>query len=222
MWLAANKPAAEAFGAARGMVADLRKTQAISKDKLDSIAQAGVYGFIDGGYTDNTGIINAVAAGATELYVWLDTGPSNLGGLLNLFQGGTPIAPRTPLSEFVGDSFFFQIFSKPMADAKREVEKFKKLDYPESTNNHIADLRVGTIKTTTVANPIAGIEKDIHVTLRVFIVGSSLSIGYGENFNDYASLVGQISGALQLESNKEIVNDMLGSLMNGSATFPES
>jgi hypothetical protein len=106
--------------------------------------------------------------------------------------------------------------------AESEVKKnFKKLKYPE-TANHIADFRVGTIKTKTIANPIAGIAEGIHITLRVFMVGSSLSIGYGENFNDYASLVGQISEALQHEDNKEIVNHMLGSLMNGSATFPES
>lgn len=224
MWLAANEPATTAFQKAEDMLRNLRAGNKISENSVKNIASAGVHSIIDGGFTDNTGIINAVAAGSTELHVWLNTnlgedGAPQVNGVLNLFEGGKSGKP----SRLAGDMLFFQIFSTDTDDAKAQIDQFQKLDHQLDNVNPeddtIVDFRAGTIETTTVDNPVVGIQGGIKVTLKIFIVTSSLTIGYLEDFNNYATLVGQIVGTLEKESNKEVVVDMLGSMVRGEGAL---
>jgi hypothetical protein len=58
----------------------------VSAQTVSALATAGVHGVIDGGYTDNSGVANAVAVGADEVTVIVNANASS--SLSYLFKGG--------------------------------------------------------------------------------------------------------------------------------------
>lgn len=218
MWIAGAEPnTATAFKKGRQLVRHLIKTKKVTQDDINDMAKSKLYGIVDGGFCDNTGIINAVAAGSKELYVFLDesskknTEFDDDNGLLNLFTGGNTKGKHSQC--------FFPIFATTKNEAETKVNNFKTLDIP-ATATELTEVRVGTIESKTIDNPTVGISKDIDVTLHIIMAAAPVSIGYAESFNNYATIVGDLSDTFQLDSNSDIVKNILGSLMDGDNTFP--
>merc|ERR1719231_1421026 len=94
-WIS-TAPYGKAFEVANTLVKQLEYNEShrligIANKSVDDFAKAAVHGVIDGGYSDNTGIANAVAAGAEEVVVFVNnnaTGIASLPDVMGLFAGG--------------------------------------------------------------------------------------------------------------------------------------
>ena len=180
-----------------------------------------LYGIADGGFTDNTGVINALANNATELYVFLDAqvdkhGKYSVDGFLNLFKNGKTSSDNG----ITGTSYYYQVFEMDIQTAKKAVDnEFKNLALPNRANQ-TSNFKVGTIQTTTMTNKITGVSGGQNVNVNVFIVAAKTSIGQLEDFNCYSTLVGEVIETMCLPANKDTMSSITGSLMDGSDNFP--
>ena len=85
----------------------------IDQQAIDALAAAAVHGVIDGAYTEGTGVATAVAAGATEVVVLLNSirNTSAAGASANfvrLFRGASPPATQPEATNLT------QVFEAPL------------------------------------------------------------------------------------------------------------
>ena len=221
VFVAANYTTAKAFPKGLGLVDKFRNSKKFDASAVDQMAADKLYGIADGGFTDNTGVVNALANNATELYVFLDRHvdkDDNYGvnGLLNLFKNGN----KTYDAGIKGKAYYYQVFDMDITRAKQIVDdEFEALELPNQPQE-IRNFKVGTIRTTTVTNKITGVRGGQNVNVNVFIVGARTSIGQLEDFNNYSTLVGEVIETMCLPANKDTMSSITGSLMDGSGNFP--
>jgi len=142
-----------------------------TQEDLDGIAAQSVLSVIDGGYTDNTGIGHAVAAGANEVVAWLDT-ISSLWALFGGYPRVEPLFNTTVMPDTCPLCFNnYQVFEDDWKDvAQRFTTTAWNLTHAPETTDPMASTYVGTITATTHENPWMGIKGGKTVTLHIVAV----------------------------------------------------
>ncbi|KAL1507744.1 hypothetical protein AB1Y20_007356 [Prymnesium parvum] len=173
----------------------------VSQGAVNALASTGVHGVIDGGYTDNSGVANALVAGATEITVVLNSGAAE--SLSYLFQGGPPGgSPFQPKS-------LFPVFATPNASAANVAfSAFESFALPLPTR-WLKKFSVGTLKATTAKNAAWGLEAGRNVSLHIVSLSSSLDIGEFENLAHYDQLAEELILTILSEQNKPLVQSTL-------------
>jgi len=199
-----SAPGGRAFKEADELVGDLRGAGGVSQEAIERLASAVVRGVIDGGFCDGTGIAEAVAAGADEVVVLLNSNATNDPTYVDiLFEGGPkPITPGKPAE-------LFPIFEAPSSSAIRQAfEGFHRLR-PSKSAKFLKVLAVGTIQATTAQNRFWGIDRGRKITLHIINIGSHLRIGLFEDFNNYNILTQEVATTVMELSNIIFVEKVL-------------
>merc|ERR1712087_781636 len=85
----------------------------------------------------------------------------------------------------------YPVFSSPTAsDLQGQINNFDNLVIGDS--NLLKFISVGTVTAKTADNSYFGVEASKDVTLHIINVGGDLSIGYFEDFSNYATYVQEI------------------------------
>mmetsp|Transcript_83012 Transcript_83012/g.267514 ORF Transcript_83012/g.267514 Transcript_83012/m.267514 type:complete len:462 (-) Transcript_83012:184-1569(-) len=182
-------------------------------------AHTSTQAIMDGAFTDSTGILQAVAAGAADVTSYI----SDLRSLWNLFAGGnsTLNGPDPCFSNVL----FFQIFSTPWHTIEAEVKSFKCLKVPsiegrsDPAGAYLTSICFGTVTTTTAENTFAGVEGGREVKLHIVIVESTLdSLPFpvpdftsgqaGLDWRPYGRLVTEISTTMGSRVNRAAVKEL--------------
>jgi len=216
-WIS-TAPNGQAFEVANTLIKQLEYNEShrvfgISNKSVDDFAKAAVHGVIDGGYSDNTGIANAVAAGAGEVVVFVNnnaTGVASLPDVMGLFKGG-----GCPMSCEFTPKALYPVFESPTAaELQTQINNFHNLDLAGS--KFLKFISVGTVTATTTDNSYFGIQGSQHVTLHIINVGGALSIGYFENFANYATFTQEIVSVLLAKKNADFVSKTIMPIFLGS------
>lgn len=206
-WIS-NAPDGKAFSVANALQNNLRK-DGISNKSVDALAVFAVHGVIDGAYTDNTALANAIAGGADEVVVVMNSdSKDNPVDLQLLFAGGF-VNPFIP-------TMMYPIFKEPTAKTLREkFALFHKLRLPWGTQ-FLKILQVGSFEATTEVNTYFDIAGDKKVTIHVVSVGSDLTIGFLEDFSQYNILAQEVAMTILDDANSDFVANTLLPLFEGS------
>jgi hypothetical protein len=213
-------PNGDAFSVANTLIKQLEYNEShrligISNKAVDAFAKAAVHGVIDGGYSDNTGIANAVAAGANEVVVFINsnsTGATSLPDVMGLFAGGA-----CPMGCTFTPKALYPVFQSPTAaELKEQIKGFHNLDLAGS--KLLKFISVGTVTATTADNQYFGIQGSRPITVHIVNVGGALSIGYFENFANYATFTQEIVSVILAKVNDEFVSQTLMPLFLGSGS----
>ena len=209
---ASNAPGGRSFSAANALVAQLRHDT--GQQAIDALAAAAVHGVIDGAYTEGTGVATAVAAGATELVVLLNSirNTSDAGALsasfLRLFRGGPPPPTQPEATNLT------QVFEAPLAPAVlQRLQAFRRLSVPAGSL-YLSEVALGSFWARTAANPHYGIPSRTcaagrRVRVHVVSIGSSLNLGEFENLAHYDLLAQEIALAINAPTNAALVGTAL-------------
>lgn len=206
-WIAISEN--DAFAEADRLMNNLKEAEADDmKDALDAVAKSSVHGVIDSGFTDGTGIAHAVATGAREVVVVLNSDKTNDPTFFQkLFPGGDQPIPQS--------AALFPVFSKPSAvEVKGNFSEFQYLEVsPESM--YLRVLAVGTITASTTNSSFFGIEGGHDVKIHIINIASDLNIGLLADFHNYDDLVQDIISTLTSEANFKLVHEVVLPLFLG-------
>ena len=103
---------------------------------------------VDGAYTEGTGVATAVAAGASEVVVLLNSIRSTSAAveadsLVRLFRGAPPPPTQTDAP------YLTQVFEAPLAPALlRRLQAFRRLRIPAGSQ-YLSELALGTVTART-------------------------------------------------------------------------
>jgi len=192
----------ETFQAGREAVNALH--HGVCRESVERLASVAVHAVIDGGFTEGTGLAQAVAAGAEEVLVVLNSYSVNDPSYVEqMFPGGpAPLNPGVPPE-------LFPVFQHPNASYVGDAfEKFHKLQL-DGSSTFLKVLAVGNFTAVTADNAYFGIAGGREVVITFVNVGSELSIGQFENLDHYNKLVQEIALTLTDSSNAEFVQNEL-------------
>jgi len=197
----------------------LASTKLPAKEAATILAHTSTQAIMDGAFTDSTGILQAVAAGATDVTSYI----GDVRGVVNLFAGGnsTLNGPDPCFSNVL----FFQIFSTPWQTIEAEVTSFRCLKVPsiegesDPAGAYLISICFGTVTTTTAENTFAGVEGGREVKLHIVIVESTLdSLPFpvpdftsgqaGLDWRPYGRLVTEISTTMGSRVNRAAVKEL--------------
>jgi hypothetical protein len=215
-WIA-SAPDGKAFEVANTLIKQLEYNEShrligIANASVDEFAKAAVHGVIDGGYSDNTGIANAVAAGAIDVVVIVNNNATGFADvdILALFPGG-----GCQMSCQLSPEVLYPVFESPTsAEVRSQMNNFQSLDVADS--QFLKFMSVGTVTATTTDNSYFGVQGSQTVTLHIINVGAALSIGYFEAFANYATFAQEIVAAILAKKNSEFVSKRIMPLFLGS------
>jgi hypothetical protein len=213
-WIS-TAPNGQAFEAANTLVKQLDYNEShrvigISNKSVDDFAKAAVHGVVDGGYSDNTGIANAVAAGADEVVVLVNSNAAGIASMqyVNVLFAGGSVPPQVPKA-------LFPVFERPTAaELQAQINNFHKLDLAGS--KLLKFISVGTVTATTTDNIYFGIQGSRKVTIHIINVGGALSIGYFQNFANYATFTQEIVSVMLAKENADFVSTTIMPIFLGS------
>jgi len=184
----------------------------------DAIAPNAVRGVIDSGFTDGTGISQAVSEGSREVLSFLNL-DSTTGDydkpiyLEKLFTSGTKFTNDTREQ----DKIIFPIFAEFAAAVQVKYAHFTELAVPSSAK-YLAGIRVGSLTATTVDNAWFGITAGHEVKINIVSIGSPTQIGFGVDFFDYDHLLQDIVDCLVSPNNVEAVRRELVPMLFGTTS----
>jgi len=174
--------------------ADAIRGKAFSQDILNNtlveeVSNLSPMPLIDGGETDDTGIATSVAAGATEIFAFLDShlAPPDL---LDLF------APSDNLT-----ANLTRIFKSPShSEVLKLYQNFSSIP-AKAGSKFLRQIQFGTIECVTKKNVFFGIPEDISVNITVFSVEQeNITLGLPTagfmSFFSYGDLVAEIVEAM--------------------------
>jgi hypothetical protein len=216
-WIS-TAPFGQAFDVANTLIKQLEYNEShrligISNKSVDDFAKAAVHGVIDGGYSDNTGIAHAVAAGADEVVVVVNSAASGMASLpdvMGLFAGGA-----CPMGCDFTPKVLYPVFESPTAaELQTKINNFHTLDLAGS--RLLKFISVGTVTATTTNNSYFGVQGSRKVTIHVINVGGALSIGYFENFANYATFTQEIVTVMLAKQNADFVSKTIMPIFLGS------
>ncbi|CAE8600169.1 unnamed protein product [Polarella glacialis] len=175
----------------------------LDRTTFQKLAAASVWSTADGGFTDNTAIAHAVAAGASEVVALLNSincddpgGPA----LFNMFQGGPSHSSQMGVVQSI-----FQVFREPVSWAQEQWAKnHTPLNVPESCK-HLNGISIGKIKAHTAHCKWFGIREGRAITLHVINVNCALEVFLLEDFHHYSELVQSIVSTLLIPGNANMV-----------------
>ena len=182
---------------------------------MSQLAGTAFHALIDGGYTDGTGIAQAVSSGASEVVVVLNSFSINQAEyVLQLFPGGPIVKPGVPKE-------LFPVFQSPNASViEAAFAEFQTLKLA-SGSRFLKVLAIGTIEGTTAENKFFGIAGGSRVTINVINICSELSIGFFANFDNYGQLVQEVALTVSDPANRDMVLTKLMPFFGSTfASFP--
>jgi len=187
----------------------------IKLEDLKEMAGDSMHAVVDGGMGDNTGIGGAVANGATEIVVMLDTFDS----LWSMFAGWEFTESVLPPANTCP---FCDVNHKAFAEDYNDVTKqFKQtawhLAQPSGSKAGLADVYVGTIEATTVRNKYLGIRAGRRIVMHVVGAETKLGVG-GYDYKDFSEMVSQVARTFQLPANRVPVDAVWGWLSKASSS----
>jgi len=179
----------------------------VNEKTLNRFADETVVASADGGYTDNTGIAFAVAAGATEITAFANTAFGKKDeSWSNLFSDDV-----VRYNMFGIPELRFPIFNESVAFADAQDASFSSLVLPEAAR-HLKGIRTGVVRATTADSKWFGIPAGRTITMRIVSVTSDLFIGGLNNFKDYNAFVQEIVDCLVSPENEAVVLGILPSV----------
>merc|ERR1712032_70905 len=160
----------------------------------------GLHGLIDGGYTDDTGLANAVATGAKEVVVLLDSNSSISSFHIELLSKDGP-APSIP------DGLQSPIFETPAATVRRQWQNFHSMSVPNTT--FLKHLVVGSLELSTTNNSYYGISAGSSITVHIVQLCADVTIGFFEDVANYNIYTQEVIQTLLAEDNAAFVKSTL-------------
>lgn len=196
----------KAFARGKECVDEVREAQQMTQERLDKFADAGVFGFVDGGLIDNGAVGHALVAGAREIVLFVynqDTksktphpeAPEDFAGMFkngprSISIGKLPIYAR---------SWLFDMDNEAM---KEQYRTFPQMDAPDGAE-HLFGITLGTFKNlTTLDLPLWGVRSGIEVTLHVV----SINIARQTPFD---SLAQDVVNTILSPTNQELLHSVL-------------
>eukprot|EP00928_Gymnodinium_smaydae_P013155 TRINITY_DN14802_c0_g1_i1.p1 TRINITY_DN14802_c0_g1~~TRINITY_DN14802_c0_g1_i1.p1 ORF type:complete len:265 (-),score=24.90 TRINITY_DN14802_c0_g1_i1:98-892(-) len=184
-------------------------------------------GSIDGGMCDNTGIVHAVAVGATEVVV-VEALNDRAAGKLSI-QASTmlfslfanPDKTESALGRLYADVPYsnekFCIFEEQACDIEAQYNTLPTLkplrDKPWTT---LVQLRVGSLQATTVSEQYFNIKAGRRVIVHVIGIEANVTIAALNDLTSYGTLLQEIVEAFVAPENEEIVrSQVLGPMILG-------
>mmetsp|Transcript_115987 Transcript_115987/g.334933 ORF Transcript_115987/g.334933 Transcript_115987/m.334933 type:complete len:568 (+) Transcript_115987:108-1811(+) len=191
-WAALALPGGSMFSAGTSCHLDL-EDKGVSRGRLRICARSGVAGVVDGGYTEGSGVAQAVASGAGEVVAVVNDLVS-ISGLFQRRSGSSETLgiPRLHLpifAEWYGESLF---------------EDAQHLWIPEGSE-FLKQFMVATVRGTTIKNDLFGVEAGRNVTLRVVYVKTDLQIGMLSDYARYGGLAQEIELCMLSKANAEVM-----------------
>eukprot|EP00913_Durusdinium_trenchii_P022092 g20760.t1 len=140
----------------------------VDSQAISQLAQIAFHALLDGGFTDGTGVAQAVAAGSSEVVAVLNSFSSNQPEYVaQLFPGGTVIKPGVPKE-------LFPVFQSPNASTvQASFEHFETLQIAAGSM-YLKVLAIGTIDAVTADNAFFGITRGRAIKIQVINICSEL------------------------------------------------
>jgi len=203
-WIA-SAPHGVAFRVGDDLVHDIPKVRPSNKT-LAVLADNVVHGVIDGAYSDNTGIGHAVAAGANEVVVFLNTDEKSdvdTTTLTRLFAGH--VFPKVGILP----KALYPIFQSPSSKEVMDqiAQNFHLLVPPRA--KFVKKVCAGTITAQTAANVHFGIDEGKTVTIHVVNIASDLTIGFFQSVDDYGDFIQELMSVLLDKANVAFTSEVL-------------
>lgn len=204
-----ERQGANAFATAKTI---LRKTSNVNQKFRDAAAK-GLHAVIDGVYTDNSGIIHAIAAGADEVVAFV----GGTKDVRRMFQKTTQYAelngdPWKSADTWSGGHFrYHKIFKEDASIFDREFRKFGELNVGSS--KHIKSIKYGTLMVKTVDCEEFGIAAGRQITIKLTAIDSSLRIVL--DHPNYSQAVREIAMIIRNNDNRAHAANLL-SFMTGA------
>lgn len=203
-----NTGSSESLYTGSRLVGGFKSADAINQTSVQELATLKLHGLIDGGYTDDTGLSNVVAMGATEAVVLLDSNSSVSSESMELlFQGGP--APTTP------GAAASPVFQESASYVRDAWQGFQRLDV--NNTQFLTAVAVGTLTGTTVDNKQFGTTAGTTVTIHVIQLCGEVTIGFFENVDNYNTYTQEIIQTLNSEANSAYVKSTIVPMFMGSA-----
>eukprot|EP00930_Biecheleria_cincta_P046096 TRINITY_DN31792_c0_g1_i1.p1 TRINITY_DN31792_c0_g1~~TRINITY_DN31792_c0_g1_i1.p1 ORF type:complete len:596 (-),score=89.23 TRINITY_DN31792_c0_g1_i1:114-1724(-) len=192
----------QAFKAAQELVGRLQ--HGIFQSSVDQLSSIAVHAVIDGGFTEGTGLAQAVASGAEDVLVVLNSYSVNDPTYLEILFSGGPPPPNPGVPPEL-----FPVFQEPLASNVRAFfEDFHRLQIARDSS-FLKVLAVGNFTASTAENHYFGIPAGREVAITVINVCSELGIGQFENMAHYSKLVQEVALTIIDSNNAEFVENVL-------------
>jgi len=211
-----NAPDGAAFSRASALVAAMKKPFGVRRGIVKEAALGAVHGVVDGGYSDGTGLGIAISAGAREVLLILNSGPTDSPFYLEVLctDGPRPANPMEPQA-------LFPLFETSASAVQKAWSGFDRLRLPNGTQ-FLTMLSAGSIQMTTADNQYFGIERGHHVIVHVVTVCASLNIGFFEKYVNFGQLSQEIILTILSDDNRGIVNDVVLPMVMGQSSSGRS
>jgi hypothetical protein len=198
------------FSHALELVEKLAKPSELNKQNVEALASSAVHAVVDGGQVDSTGLGLAIAQGASEVVVLLNSAGSIDGYPLELLckDGPKPAYAGQPAE-------LYPLFETPASEVQTALSGLHKMYLPPETQ-FLKTLLVGSIQVKTAENKYFGISSGKTVTVNVIYTASDLTIGEFEKYVNYGTFVQEISLAIVAEQNGAFVKGTLLPMFIGS------
>lgn len=203
---ASNTAGGASFGTAIELVQRLKDFGGVSQDSMNALAAAKVHGLIDGGYTDDTGLANVVAAGANEVVLLLDSSSSTSSFHIELLcKDGPP--PAMP------DALHSAIFETPASTVNMSWPSLQTLALQNT--QFLKNVAFGSFNLTTADNSLYGVSAGRPITIHVVQISGDVTIGVLEDIDNYNTYVQEIIQTLVAAENAELVKGTLLPMFTG-------
>lgn len=203
-----NVAGGSSFATAMELIQGLKRFGGVSKESVDALAKAKVHGLIDGAYTDDTGLAQAVATGANEVVLLLDSNstvsPLHVEQLCK--DGSAPTIP---------DGLQTVVFETPASTVKSLWKEFQTLSLQNAS--FLTNIAVGSFNLTTADNSYYGIARGRSIQVHVVQLCADVTIGDFENMLDYNKYVQEVVQTLVAEENAALVKSTLLPMFTGTA-----
>jgi len=176
-------------------------------------ANMGMHELTDAHHTDPTGIALAIAAGATELFAFLNSKRKQrkilIPQLLQLFNDGPGPSGNADCR--------CRIFTQSASVIEQQVNEWIELYNP--SKKLIEDIRMGTLIVSTVNNALYGVSAGLSIQLHIVLVASNVLVAEQVDFlkiRPYEKLgeaVAEVRDIIIAEENDAQVQSYLSYLM---------
>jgi hypothetical protein len=201
-------PDGASFVAAEELIAGMKSPFGVSRRSVDAAAADAIHGVIDGGYSDGTGLGIAVASGAQEVLLVLNSGPTDRPFFLEILckDGPRPANPMQPTE-------LYPLFETTADAVQKQWLAMGELILPNAI--YLKRVIAGSFEMTTARNQYFGIAGGRNVTLHLIHVCASLNIGFFEKYVNFGSLAQEITSAISADVNRDFVNQVIMPMLMG-------
>jgi hypothetical protein len=212
-WVTTTDEGGAEFLAAELVVEDMRKVAGVTMGIIDGLASLGVHGVIDGGLSGGTALGIAVAAGAEEVLLIMNSAsgdgcnPFYLEILMR--DGPRPLNQNQP-------AVLYPLFETTASTLSKAWSTFDELKLPSGTQ-FLKRFIAGTMQLTTANSDYFGFARGRNITLHLVQICANLNIGFLERYVNYGALTQEIIAAVVDKDNGPFVKKALLPMFIGHA-----